>query len=221
MIRWLPGVAVGRIKLVYQGGSTVRAAHPDEAALLVRLRAGDSAAFEQLVRDYGGAMLAVTRRLLSNEEDARDAFQEACLSAFRAIHTFEGHARLATWLHRIAANAALMRLRTRQRRPEKSIEALLPKFRDDGHQAEPAVEWRQSASEAAASAETRALVQASIQQLPEGYRLVLLLRDIEGFDTAETAEWLGIEPNAVKVRLHRARQALRTLLDPHFRAGRL
>jgi RNA polymerase sigma-70 factor (ECF subfamily) len=125
---------------------------------------------------------------------------------------------LSTWLHRIVASAALMKLRSRQRRPERSIEELLPKFLADGHQADPAVEWRDSAEAAALKAEDRAFVRDCIQQLPENYRTVLVLRDIEELDTDETARALGLSVPVVKTRLHRARQALRTLLDQRFRS---
>jgi RNA polymerase sigma-70 factor (ECF subfamily) len=182
-----------------------------ERELLARLRAGSEAAYEELVRSQAGRLLAVARRLLANEEDARDAVQDAFLAAFRSLDRFEGNARVSTWLHRIAVNAALMKLRTRRRRPEKSIEDLLPRFLDDGHMAEPAVEWRPSAELEVERRELRELVLRQIQALPEGYRNVLLLRDIEGFDTEEAAE-------AMKTRLHRARQALRGLLEPHLRA---
>jgi len=192
----------------------------DEQALLERLRAGDAAAFEQLVRDHGGRMLAVVRRFLGSEEDAQDAVQEAFLSAFKALDRFEGQSRLGTWLHRIAVNAALMKLRSRKSRPnEQSADDLLPKFLEDGHQAAPASEWRNGGLAALEKAETRDLVRRSIDELPESYRIVLLLRDIEEKDTEETAQLLGMTPNAVKTRLHRARQALRALLDPHLRGG--
>ena len=105
----------------------------NDSALLTKLRASDTAAYETLVRTYSGRLLAVTRRLLRNEEDARDAVQDAFLSAFRALHTFEEGSLLSTWLHRIAVNAALMKLRTRRRHPEDSIEDLLPKYTEDGH----------------------------------------------------------------------------------------
>ncbi|MDQ7007219.1 MAG: sigma-70 family RNA polymerase sigma factor [Acidobacteriota bacterium] len=180
--------------------------------LLDRLRAGEEAAFEELVRDEGGRLLSVIRRYLRDEEEARDALQETFLSAFRALDRFEGGAQLSTWLHRIAVNAALMRLRSRGRRPEGSIEELLPHFREDGHHARPVGPWRPEALEALEREETRRFVRRSIDALPENYRNVLLLRDIEGFDTSETAVMLGVTPNAVKIRLHRARQALRTLL---------
>ena len=110
--------------------------------LLSGLRAGSDDAFAVLVGTHTGRMLAVARRYLGNEEDARDAVQDAFLSAFRAIDRFEGEAKLSTWLHRIVVNACLMKLRTRRRRPEGKIEDLLPRFLEDGHQAEPAAIWQ-------------------------------------------------------------------------------
>lgn len=189
----------------------------DEASLLSGLRASDQAAYETLVRTYSSRLLAVTRRFLSNEEDARDALQDAFLSAFRALHTFAEGSLLSTWLHRIAVNAALMKLRTRRRRPEDLIEDLLPTFVEDGHRANPGPDWKEPAEIALQRQESRILVHECIDRLPETYRTVLLLRDIEELDTEEVARLLAISPNAVKIRLHRARQALRELLDPHFR----
>jgi RNA polymerase sigma-70 factor (ECF subfamily) len=191
----------------------------EDRALLARLRAGDGKAFEVLVRGHGGRMLTVARRLLRNEEDARDAVQNALLSAFRNVGRFEGQAQLGTWLHRIVVNAALMKLRGQRRRPEASIEELLPRFRGDGHHEGPVLEWSRRGDDEVARRERRALVRRSIDRLPDSFRVVLLLRDIEELDTGETARLLGISETAVKVRLHRARQALRTLLDPHFRRG--
>ena len=191
----------------------------DEAALLARLRRGENAAFEELIRAYGGRLLAVARRFLPAEEDARDAVQEAYLSAFRALERFEGQARLSTWLHRIVVNAALMKLRSRGRKPEVLIEDLLPGFLEDGHMTQPAVEWRNPSDDPVERSQLRALVLDNIHRLPEAYRNVLILRDIEEFDTEGTAEMLGASPNAVKTRLHRARQALRGLLEPHLRKG--
>lgn len=189
----------------------------DEAAMLASLQAGDEAAFERLVRTYGGRMLAVAKRMLGQDEDARDAVQEAFLSAFRSIGRFEQQSRLSTWLHRIVTNVALMKLRSRQRKPERSIEDLLPRFLADGHQADPALDWSDSAETAALKREDREFVRKCIQQLPENYRTVLLLRDIEELSTDETARALGLSIPVVKTRLHRARQALRTLLDQRFR----
>lgn len=190
---------------------------PDETALLERLRAGEDAAYEELVHAYGGRLLAVARRFLRNEEEARDALQDAFLSAFRSIDRFEGQARLSTWLHRIVVNASLMKLRTRRRKPETPIEDLLPGFLEDGHMERPAAEWRRAGEDEAERNDLRALVLEKIQELPEGYRNVLMLRDIEELDTEEAAGQMGISTGAVKTRLHRARQALRSLLEPHLR----
>jgi RNA polymerase sigma-70 factor (ECF subfamily) len=193
---------------------------PEERKLLERLRAGDDAAYETLLRLHTGRMLAVARRFLSSEEDAHEAVQEAFVSAFRAIDRFEGGARLSTWLHRIVVNASLMKLRTRRRKPEVSIEDLLPRFLENGHLAELPTGWREGAETLLERDETRGLVRAAIEQLPDAYRTVLLLRDIEEYDTQQAAEALGLSRAAVKTRLHRARQALRELLDPHFRRTR-
>ena len=191
----------------------------DEQELVAALREGRDEAYAALVRRYGGRLLAVTRRLLRSEADAEDAVQDAFLAAFRAIHGFAGQSKLSTWLHRIAVNSALMRLRTKRRHPETSIEDLLPHFGEDGlHRNEP-VEWRGTDGRLERQ-ETREWVRAQIDRLPETYRTVLLLRDIEELDTQETAELLEVTPNAVKIRLHRARLALRELLDSQMREKR-
>jgi RNA polymerase sigma-70 factor (ECF subfamily) len=191
----------------------------DEATLVAQLRAGEEAAFEQVVRLYGGRLLAVARRIVGTEEDARDAVQDAFLNAFRSLDRFEGNAKLSTWLHRIVVNAALMKLRTRKRKPEQSIETMLPSFLDDGHHEERFKSWDEPVDTLMERAETRELVRKQIDALPEGYRTVLVLRDIEGLDTEETAKVLGLSVNATKIRLHRARQALRSLLAPHLRSA--
>ncbi len=190
-----------------------------EAALLAGLRAGSDAAYETLVRDTSGRLLAVARRIVGTDEEARDVLQEAYLSAFKALERFEANARLSTWLHRIVVNKALMRLRTRKRKPEEPIEPLLPAFREDGHQTREAVAWSDGADVVLERAETRAFVRSQIDRLPDTYRTVLLLRDIEELNTPETAAMLGITDNAVKIRLHRARQALRALLNERFGAA--
>ena len=185
-----------------------------DAELVARLRAGDGIAFEAIVRTHGGRLLSVARRFLGNEEDARDAVQDAFIRAYKAINTFEERAQLHTGLHRILVNVALMKLRERRRRPTESIEALLPAYTSNGHQAVASRDWGDAVLE---RKETAAIVRDAIATLPDQYREVLVLRDIEERDTAEAAALLGTTSNAVKVRLHRARQALRTLLDREFR----
>jgi RNA polymerase sigma-70 factor, ECF subfamily len=194
--------------------SAVRGREHD-VLLITRLQRGEERAFEELVRGHGGRLLSVARRFLGSSEDAQDAVQEAFIRAFKAIHTFEERAQLHTWLHRILVNTALMKLRERRRKPEQSIDELLPTFAADGHQTVESREWSDALFE---RKETAGIVRAAIARLPESYRVVLVLRDIEERDTAETARILGTTTTVVKVRLHRARQALRTLLDREFRS---
>lgn len=179
--------------------------------LVAQLRRGDDAAFARMVREFGGRMLATARRILSSEDDAHDALQDAFLCAFRSIANFKGDSSLATWLHRIVVNAALMQLRAKKRRPEEPMGDLLPSF-------DPVGNWLFGQAgalpppAALESFEARTMVRRCIDELPPVHRTVLMLRDIEELDTDEVVAMLGLTANAVKVRLHRARQALRTLI---------
>ncbi len=211
-------VAQRRVSLTLMDGSSAAssgsaAAATGEAALLNGLRAGDETAFERLVRTHTPRLLAVARRLLGNEEDARDAVQDAYVSAFGAIGRFKGKSKLATWLHRILVNAALLKLRARRRSKEQSIESLLPAFYEDGHRINPKPAWQATPQQLLERSETRQMVRRLIDELPDTYRTVLLMRDIEQMSTASTAELLEVSNAVVKTRLHRARQALRTLLE--------
>ncbi len=193
-----------------------QAEHAAEAALVARLRRQDQAAFEDFVRGHSRRMLATAGRLLRSDDDAADAVQEAFISAFRGIDRFGGGSRLSTWLHRIVVNACLMKLRAKSRQPEVSIETLLPAFDSWGHHARGVPGWKKLPVDELLTDETRALVRRCIDMLPEDSRTILMLRDIEELSTDEAAALLGITAGAAKVRLHRARQALRTLLEPHF-----
>lgn len=186
----------------------------DDAEILAGVQSGDEQACEAFVRQHCGRMLAVARRLLRTEEDCADALQDAFLAAFRSLDNFQGNSTLGTWLHRIVVNACLMKLRAQSRSREVQIDDLLPTFDKSGHHSHWV--WRQEDQMLVrlSGAETRAHVRMCIDRLPNPYREILLLRDIEQLDTEQTARQLGIAPGAVKTRLHRARQALRTLLEP-------
>jgi RNA polymerase sigma-70 factor (ECF subfamily) len=189
-----------------------------EGTLVNRLKIGDHEAYETIVRRHAPALLATCRRILRNDEDARDAVQEAFLCAFRAIGTFEGQARVYTWLHRIAVNACLMKLRSRRCRPEEPLEALLPRFLEDGHHVVHPPAWCDRADRILQRREEREHVRGCIDALPESHRLVIMLRDVEEMSTQETARTLGLTEGVVKTRLHRARQALRALLEARYAA---
>jgi len=188
----------------------------DDGALISAVGAGDHFAFENLVKQHGGRMAAVARRLLRSEDDVNDALQDALLCVFKSASRFQYNSKLSTWLHRITVNSCLMKLRTQGRRHETAIEQLLPSFDETGHRTSAGESWDESPMSRVSTAEVRSQVRNCIDRLPEPHRTVLILRDIEELDTAEAAELLGCSQACVKTRLHRARQALRTLLAPMF-----
>jgi len=175
----------------------------NETELIVRLQTGDNAAYEQIFRTHSGAMMAVARRFFGDADDAAEAVQDAFVSAFKAMTAFEGTAKLGTWLHRITVNACLLKLRARKR------SRLVPLQ-------EGAVTSAAGCDSALSQAETCTRVRACVDQLPEAYRAVIRFRDLEGLSTEETAARLGVNSGAVKTRLHRARQALKNILEPQF-----
>ena len=188
----------------------------EEDALVAGIRAGDHAAFETLVRQQTPRLLAVARRVLKNEEDAREAVHQGFISAYRSRAQFSGDSKLSTWLHRIVVNKSLDMIRARQRRSEDAIEDLLPRFLPNGSHTQRFISWPSDMEGAIDRERREAIVHQAIDELPESFRLVLTLRDIEELSTEEAAQSLGITPNAVKLRLHRARLALRTLLSERF-----
>ncbi len=164
-------------------------------------------------------MLGVALRIVRNPEDARDCVQDAFLSAFKNMDGFEGRSSVWTWLHRIVVNFALLKLRSRRRRPECSIEDLMPEFDEYDCRVEPKDRKAVDAETLLAREDVRDAVRDAIERLPDDYRDVLLLRDIEELHTEETAEILKISRGAVKMKLHRARAALKKLIEPVIRGG--
>ena len=187
-----------------------------EIEMLDGLRAGDPRSYERLVRAHGGRALAVARRILGNEDDARECIQEAFLQVFKSIDRFEARASLGSWLHRIVVNAALMKLRSRASRPETLVDDLTPEFDETGSRVEERAHLL-PAETILARRETREYVRGAIARLPDRYRAVLVLRDIEGYDTDESGRLLGMTPTAVRTSLHRARAALKRILEPTMR----
>lgn len=188
-----------------------------ESSLLTGLREGEDAAYEKLLRIHGSRLRALSRRLIRNEEDARDCLQDAFLSAFRSIDGFEAKAQLGTWLNRIVVNACLMKLRSQKRKPEKLVDVQqLSEFDEYGFRIGPTEETFASADELLERREVREQVRKGIDRLCENHRSVLVLRDIEGFSTVEAAERLGLTPGAAQLRLRRARLALRRQIGNLF-----
>ena len=169
--------------------------------------------YDELVRDNIGWMLALARRLCGSHE-AEDAVQDAFISALRGLSGFDQRSSTKTWLHRITVNACLMRLRRRRRLAEQPIDDTLPEF--DQNQCRIEAPWSQllSLDEITHNEGLRSIVRQNIEQLPDNYRAILVLRDIEGYTTEQTAKVLALSESNVKVRLHRARQTLKARLEP-------
>ncbi|MEX0880460.1 MAG: sigma-70 family RNA polymerase sigma factor, partial [Thermoanaerobaculia bacterium] len=195
---------------------------PDQpaASQLERLRRGDADAWEEVIRVHGARLLAVARRIVRDDQLAQDCLQNALVQAFLKIGTFEERAALTSWLHRIVVNSALMALRSRKLRGEESLDDLLPAFDEYGQRRSESGLDAPTPEELLERADAREVVERAIDALPDGHRMVLLLRDFEELSIQEVAELMQLTPNAVKIRLHRARAALKTLLErPLRRAG--
>ncbi len=182
--------------------------------LIDRLTTGDRAAFAELVEKTSNKVYGLALRMLNNEQDAEDVLQETYIKAYRALPEFERRSSITTWLYRIAANEALMVIRKRKPMAQ-SVE-----IDDDDEEVESLpeiVDWRNLPENELLSTETRKVLQDEIDRLSEPLRMVFVLRDVEGFSGKETAEILGIQENAVKTRLVRARLKLRDGLSGYFR----
>jgi len=193
----------------------VPAADDGDEPLAARAAAGEELAFEELVSRHQARVYRLARRLTADESEAKDVLQETFLAAYRGLPNFRAESRFSTWLYRIATNAALMHRRARARRRTESLEAFLPSFdADGGHSGEPAD--LRAASRADEVLDRKLLAEkarAGLDRLPDIYRDAFVMRDLEEMTTAEVAELLGIDPAAVRQRVHRARLMLRGYLS--------
>ena len=204
---------------------------PDEAPLLHGLRSGDRAAFAELVRRHGGALLRFARSVTGNEAVAEEVVQETWIAALDGLGRFEGRSSLRTWLFHVIANKA----RTRAVRERRSVpfSALAgpedegaggeeaDAFDHAGGWKEPPGRWSEESPERlVADAETRAAIEAAIAALPASQRAVITLRDMEGLDGDEICNILGVTATNQRVLLHRARVRVRAALDRHLGGAR-
>ena len=191
-------------------------AHLDnEAEVVAEARAGNHGAFATLVKQYNHHIYRIALNITRNTEDAKDALQESLLKAHTNLGRFEGQSRFYTWLVRIAINESLMKLRRRRREKEVFIDEQ-PETDNGRLMAGEIVDWDENPEERYSQAELREILTKAIESLSPPYRLVSLLRDVEGFSTDETAQTLGISVSAAKSRLLRARSQLRETLNTHF-----
>jgi RNA polymerase sigma-70 factor (ECF subfamily) len=191
------------------------AAHPlDEADLVARARRGNAVAIRLIIRQHNQRLYRIARSIVRDDGEAEDVLQDAYARAFANLAAFRGEARLGTWLARIVMNEALGRLRGR--RATVSLTAVL----EGAPAAEiipfPNADPQIDPETAVAQRELRALTERAIDELPEAFRTVLVARLIEGMSVEETAELIGIVPETVKTRLHRARRLLRDAMEKHM-----
>ena len=190
----------------------------DDRALLSRAQAGDISAFEELVGRHQDRVYGLALRMTRSEPDAAEIAQDTFLSAYQHLPEFRGEAAFGSWVHRIAANNALMRLRHQRVRDLVVEEPVEPEFTDRGSLAEyPETDWSRRADDKVLDDELRRAIQLATDGLAEGYREVFLLKDVEGMSYEEISEMLGISVPAVKSRLHRARLALRQAIDDFYK----
>lgn len=189
----------------------------DDIILIDQILVGEEAAAEALVRRHSDWMLRVATRYTQDRGLAEDCVQESFASVFAKLDSFEGRSSFKSWLHRIVVNQALMKLRSMRTRHEQEIDELMPEFDTDLCRIEQP--WRQikTPEQIVGTAHLRDLVLTKIKSLPDDYRNVLLLRDIEEMTTSDVSQALDLSEANVKVRLHRARAALKRLLEPLLR----
>jgi RNA polymerase sigma-70 factor (ECF subfamily) len=190
----------------------------DDRTLLTRAQAGDMSAFESLVERHEEKVYGLAMRMTRSEADAAEIAQDTFLSAYQHLAEFRGEAAFGSWVHRIAANNALMRLRRQRILDVVSDDLAAPEFTERGSLAEPPeTDWSRRADDKILDDELGRAIQEATDTLPEGYREVFLLKDVEGLSYEEISEMLGISIPAVKSRLHRARLALREAIDAFYK----
>ncbi len=187
--------------------------HPD-VALVAKVRAGDIAAYDTLVRKYERQIFRIAQHITQNREDAEDVMQDAFLKAYEKLDQFQGNSKFYTWLVRIAVNESLMRLR--KRRTGKLVSMDEDVTTEEGSVPRDFADWAPNPEQNYTQSELAEILKKTIQGLPQGFRVVFVLRDVDGLSTEETAETLGLSVPAVKSRLLRARLQLRERLTRYF-----
>jgi RNA polymerase sigma-70 factor (ECF subfamily) len=186
----------------------------DELVLVRAAKAGEMRAFEELVKRYDRNVFRIVQHITQNREDAEDVVQDAFLKAYSNLEQFQEQSKFYTWLVRIAVNEALMKLR--RRRPERTISLDQDVETEEDSMPREVADWSPNPEQQYTQAELRDILSRTIQGLPAGFRMVFVLRDVEGLSTEETAEALGLSIPAVKSRLLRARLQLRERLSKYF-----
>jgi RNA polymerase sigma-70 factor (ECF subfamily) len=199
-----------------KSGEATAIAGRDEPALIARILAGDKDLFHELIRPYERMVYMTVYSIVRNETDAEDCAQETMVNAYRHLGRFRGEAKFSTWLTTIAVNEGRQKLRKLKRAKEDSLDEPIEGDEQEFTPA-PLTDWREIPLEALERKELREGLRAAVAELPDIYRQIFTLRDLEELNVAQTAAALGINENMVKVRLHRARMMLQKRLVPLFK----
>jgi RNA polymerase sigma-70 factor (ECF subfamily) len=184
-----------------------------DAELLEALRRRDATAAERLIATFGDRSYRLAIGITGNQQDAEEAVQDAFWSVVRNADTCRGDAALRSWIYRITANAAYQRRRSGAgRRAEISLDEVLPSFDEQGRHTDPIVDWSPQLDDPAVQTELRSVLASALEELPDHYRAVIILHDVEGLSMAEVADCLDITVPIAKSRAHRARLLLRQRL---------
>ena len=187
-----------------------------EEALVRDLQNGNLDAYDKLAEIYQKKIYGLSFHLTRNQMDAQDVTQEVLLTLFRKINMFQGKSAFSSWVYRIAVNASYMKLRSKKKEPNVSIDELMPSFNSAGFQQEKIQDWSENTESLLFTKETRDVINKAVDLLPEKEKVVFLLRDVEGLSSEKTGEILDLTVPAVKSRLHRARLFLRKKLSDYF-----
>lgn len=187
-----------------------------EEALVKEFQAGNLEAYDKIAELYQKKIYALSFNLTRNQMDAQDVTQEVLLTLFKKVHTFQGKSAFSSWVYRITLNATYMKLRSKKKEPNVSLEDLLPSYNGSGFQQDKIQDWSESTESLLFTNETKGVIQKAVDQLPEKEKVVFILRDVEGLSTEKVSEILDLTIPAVKSRLHRARLFLRKKLSPYF-----
>ncbi len=189
-----------------------------EDALIQAALTQDSRAWQALLSQYGGKMYGIALRFMRHEKEAEDVIQEAWILIAQKLCDFRGDCKLGTWIYRLTTNKCLEKIRSTKKEKEKtdSIDALMPDYLEDGHYKKEFPDWSQRPDKETDQKALKGEIEKALNSLPEEYREVLILRDVEGFSGEETAQMLGMNEATMKTKLHRARMALREKLERKF-----
>lgn len=196
----------------------------DDNSLVKLVQKGDTSAFEELIKRYEDKIYSLAYRILHDKEEAYDVLQETAISAFKNINKFKGKSSFSTWIYRIALNFTLMRKRKQKSLLKKAQivqpedDDKLPQFAEIS-ETQNVTDWSDNPTLNLENEELKNLLLNSLNQLPEKYRNVLILKELEGRPVEEVAKILGISTSATKTRLHRGRLYLRWLLDKYVSQG--